>query len=84
MTASQLFETLHADPFIRFSIHLVDGREIYVQHPEFVLISDDARIAKVFTGDDPPEVIDIALIVSLRPLINELRIPPDYRQVDLV
>jgi len=84
MTARQLHETLHADPFIPFSIHLVDGREIYVRHPEFVLISDDGLIVKAFTGDDPPELIDIALIVSLRPLLDALKIPPDDRDAKLV
>ena len=68
MTAAQVLRTLKAVPFERFAMHLADGREMVVVHPECVQLIGGGRIALVLIGDAPLEVVDVLLIVSLRPL----------------
>jgi hypothetical protein len=36
MTIETLQRALRAAPFIPFTLHLADGREFYVPHPDFV------------------------------------------------
>ncbi len=69
MTGAQMLRTLKAKPFRPFAMHLVDGRELEVRHPELMALTAAGRLANLWSGsDDPPEVIDVLMIVSLRPI----------------
>ena len=68
MTIEQL-RTLHrARPFQPFRIHLADGRNLDVTHPEFLSHSASGRTAYVSKPDDSFEIVDLLLITSLQVL----------------
>ena len=59
---------MKAKPFRQFVMHLVVGRELEVRHPELIALTAGGRLANLWTGsDDPPEVIDVLMVVSVRP-----------------
>jgi hypothetical protein len=54
-------------PFERFMIRTADGREIEIRHPDAVAWDpDQKRIAMCGLPDGAWEILDIALITSLR------------------
>jgi len=63
MDLQGLREALHRSPFEPFSIRLVDGRSLSVEHPEFVAVG--TRRAIVIAADDSWSVVEPLLIVSL-------------------
>ena len=66
MTIEQLREAYRARPFQPFSICLADGREIPVEHPEFLMVTPRAtRTFVVATSGDTYKVIDLLLVTSL-------------------
>lgn len=52
-------------PFRPFILHLADGREIGVAHPEFIAFSPTGRSAVVYGKDGAFEVVDMLLVTSL-------------------
>lgn len=56
---------LRTQPFAPFRIHLADGRNIDVPHPDFVSLDPRGRVAHVFRSDGRSEFIDIMLVASL-------------------
>ena len=50
MTAAQIQRTLKAVPFSWFAMHLADGRQVFVRHPECVQLVGGGRIAQVTVG----------------------------------
>ena len=65
MTSDRLKEVLTSEPFHPFVIHLADGRNLEVSHPELVAISPSGRTAVVFTRDDASHYIDLLLVSDL-------------------
>lgn len=68
MTSDKLREVLRAAPFQPFILHLADGRQLEVRHPELMAISPSGRIAYLFQeGDrhDSGHHIDVLMITSL-------------------
>lgn len=65
MTIERLREVLRNHPFHAFTIHLADGRNLDVVHPEFVAISPSGRTAVVYTKDDSSHHIDLLLVTDL-------------------
>jgi hypothetical protein len=65
MTIEQLRALHQAQPFRPFTIHLADGRALFVSHREFLMQSQSGRTAYVATPDDTFEVVDLLLITSL-------------------
>jgi hypothetical protein len=65
MTIEQLRAMLRAQPFRSFRIHLADGRNVDVEHPEFLAQSHSGRTVIVTKRDDTFEVIDLLLVTSL-------------------
>ena len=65
VTAQKLRELQNARPFQRFIIRLADGREIPVNHPEWMMILPSGRIAHVTQKDDSVNFIDVLLITDL-------------------
>jgi len=67
MTIEQLREMHQARPFQPFDIYLADGRTLTVDHPEFLSQSRTGRTIAVSKPDDATEIVDLLLVVSLKP-----------------
>jgi hypothetical protein len=70
MTIEQLQSLHSAGPFQPFDIYLADGRVLPVQHPEFLSRSHSGRTIVVARPDDTVEIVDLLLVVSLKPRPN--------------
>jgi hypothetical protein len=68
MTSEQLKTFRRARPFQPFAIHLADGRQLLVRHPEAAALSPSGRSVQVINADRLTEVVDMLLVISLRPL----------------
>jgi hypothetical protein len=67
MTVEQMRRVLKARPFVPFHIHLADSRAVFVSHPEIVAFSGSGRTIHVFEDSMYEEIIDLLLVVSLKP-----------------
>jgi len=65
MTTDQLQNVWKAEPFRPFIVHLADGRQIKVGHPEFLIRSPSGRSIIVYQPDDSFNVIDLLLVTDL-------------------
>ena len=66
MTIEKVRELVHASPFVPMILHLADGRQVSVEHPDFVSFSQTGRILHVFHGaNDASIFIDILLVTAL-------------------
>jgi hypothetical protein len=65
MTSERLRELHRARPFRRFVIHLSDGRQLPVDHPELLAIAPSGRTAAVILKDDSSHWIDVLLVTDL-------------------
>jgi hypothetical protein len=64
MTTDQLRDMLATRPFTPFIMHLADGRNVEVNHPEAIAYAG-GRIAVVVKPDDRFEVVDLLLVPSI-------------------
>jgi hypothetical protein len=65
MTMDQLQNVWKAQPFRPFVIHLADGRQIKVVHPDFLSRSPSGRSIVVHQPDESFNVIDLLLVTDL-------------------
>jgi hypothetical protein len=65
MRAEEIREAQRAQPFVPFTMHLADGRQFTVIHPDFLWVSKAGRFAIVEDLDGNSEHIDPLLVVSL-------------------
>jgi len=65
MTTDQLRNLWKAEPFRPFIIHLADGRDLPVAHPEFVLLSPSGRSLVLYQQDESFNVVDLLLATDL-------------------
>jgi hypothetical protein len=65
VTIEQLRNLYQAQPFQPFVLHLGDGREISVEHREFLAPSPSGRTAIVYQPDDSFNIVDVLLVTSL-------------------
>jgi hypothetical protein len=65
MTIERVRDFYNAQPFRPFVIHLADGRDIAVQHPDFVAAAPSGRTIVVYQPDDSMNVIDLLLVTDL-------------------
>ena len=56
-----------------FAIHLADGRELRVDHPENAMVSDLGLSAAVVNPDGVIKIVDLLLVTSLRPMNGRAR-----------
>ena len=57
MTQKDLRSMIHVSPFKPFRLHLVDGKDLRVPHPDFVLATADYMVvANELPGGVPGEV----------------------------
>ena len=73
MTIEELRKIHLARPFVPFDIHLADGRTLRVEHPEFLSQSPPGRTIAVGLPDGSHEIVDLLLVVSLKPRPNGSR-----------
>jgi hypothetical protein len=65
MTIEKLRKLYDSRPFQPFIIHLADGRDIPVSHPEFMASAPSGRTITVYLPDDTLEIVDILLVTDL-------------------
>ncbi len=67
MTLDQLRNLLKTSPFRPFVIHLADGREFRVHHPDFLSISPTGRTIIVYPQPDSDafSILDKLLVTEL-------------------
>jgi hypothetical protein len=65
MTIERVREFYNAQPFRPFVIHLADGRDIAVHHPDFLAAAPSGRTIVVYQPDDTMSVIDLLLVTDL-------------------
>jgi len=65
MTIEQVRELYEAAPFRPFSVHLPDGRQIAVEHPELVSFSRSGRLLVVTHADDSESIVDLLLVSDI-------------------
>ena len=65
MTTDQLKNAWKAQPFRPFILHLADGRQIRVVHPDFLSRSPSGRTVVVHQPDESFNVIDLLLVTDL-------------------
>ena len=75
MAIDQIRTLYDAQPFQPFIIHLADGRQIPVDHREFMMRAPSGRTIAVYGTDDAAHVIDLLLVTDLeiRPVKNGSR-----------
>jgi hypothetical protein len=67
MTIEELQKMHQARPFLPFDIYLADGRTLPVELPEFLARSPVGRTISVGLADGSHEIVDLLLVVSLKP-----------------
>ena len=65
MTAEQLRVMREANPFRPFTIHLADGRSLFVPHRDFVSQFPSGRTIIVYKPDDSYSIVDLYLVTEL-------------------
>lgn len=73
MTIEQLRAMHTARPFRPFRIHMADGRDCDVLHPEFLAHTPTGRTVMVAKADETFEIIDLLLVTSLEPINGQTR-----------
>jgi hypothetical protein len=72
MTIEQVKAAYHARPFRPFIMHLADGRQVGVEHPEFMAAAPSGRTVMVYQPDDTSNIIDLLLVTDIeyKPIAN--------------
>ena len=79
MTIEKVHEVYNARPFQPFVLHLADGRNLIVHHPENLAFSPSGRTIHDYLPDDTSHFVDLLLVTDLE--INpKLRGPSKLRR----
>ena len=65
MTIEHFRAALRAVPFRPYVMHLADGREVPVRHPELAVATSTGRTTVVVQPDDTLAIIDLLLVTDL-------------------
>jgi hypothetical protein len=65
MTIKRIGELRGAKPFHPFIMHLADGRDISVGHPECMALGPGGRTVVVFHPDDSLNIVDLLLVTDV-------------------
>jgi len=66
MQMNELRAVFKAQPFQPFVLYLADGRNVRVEHPDFMAISPVGRTAVVYDKSGGFEIIDLLLVTSVQ------------------
>ena len=66
MTVEQIVRRQNAAPFLPYRLFLANGRELFVQHPDFLRVAGREDLVTVFDLSGAAEIVDLTLVVSLR------------------
>jgi hypothetical protein len=66
VSAATAINRQNAVPFKSYWIMLADGRELFVDHPDFATVSEADDSLTIFDNSGGVEIVDLALVVSLR------------------
>jgi hypothetical protein len=66
MTTSLMTQYVQQRPFVPFTLILTNGREVYIPHSDFIAAGDAMLTVFVLLPTGRLEILDTALIVSLR------------------
>jgi hypothetical protein len=58
-------EVCHATPFRPFVLHLADGREVPVKHPDYVAATPTGRTVVMVQPDESLNIIDLFLVTDI-------------------
>ena len=76
MNIEQVRRHYRASPFHPFTLHLADGRNVPVVHPEFMIISPQDDECIVYEPDGTFHLIDVELITDLERKARSFRKKP--------
>jgi hypothetical protein len=65
MTIAELRNLCAAQPFRPFVIHLADGRQVPVQHPEVLSAAPGGQAITVHQPDDTMDIVDLISVTDL-------------------
>jgi hypothetical protein len=65
MNFQKLRQVSRARPFRPFTIHLADGRDLKVSHPELLIFTRDSRTGVLVTAADEIEIFDVPLVTGV-------------------
>ncbi|MCH8146496.1 MAG: hypothetical protein IH987_00660 [Planctomycetes bacterium] len=65
MQSSEFKSVYRAEPFRPFVVNLADGRNIPVEHPEFMAVSPTGRSAVIYGEDGSFEIVDVMLVTNI-------------------
>ncbi|MBM3994342.1 MAG: hypothetical protein FJ303_09355 [Planctomycetes bacterium] len=65
MTIEQMRQAREVNPFRPFTIHLADGRSLYVPHRDYVSMSPGGRTVIVYQANEVFSIIDLYLVTEL-------------------
>ena len=65
MRVEEIRNAQHAQPFRPFTMHLADGRQFLINHPEFLFVGPVGRVAIVQDVAGNIEIIDPLMVTSL-------------------
>ncbi|MBI2925942.1 MAG: hypothetical protein HYY24_09585 [Verrucomicrobia bacterium] len=68
MTIETMREFYEARPFRPFTLHLADGRNVTVQHPEFMAYHPEGGTLVVFQPGGALKILDVNLITEIETL----------------
>jgi len=66
MTVEQIRQVIRAEPFKPFSLCVADGRQIRVEHPEFLALFPTGRAVVVTQPEDSYDILDLLLVTGVR------------------
>jgi len=65
VTVDKLREVPGTQPFKPFTIHVADGRDVPLAHPEFVSVDPEGCVMHVFQEDGRSKFIDFVLVTGI-------------------
>jgi len=71
MTIQQLRAAHKAMPFRPFTVHMADGRQFSVPHPDFLSMSPSGRTIIIYEDNEDFSILDL-------PLMTDIEMLPDH------
>ncbi len=76
MLIEDIIELSEASPFVPFEVHLADGKSVKVQHPKWMMFSQDFRTLMVVGEHRGQKRISV-------PLITKVTVHPEESPADV-